>query len=82
MYIPYGIYYIASYDLISIVPPNFIIKNKAYVDVDLNVGYHFSNRLTAFAKINNLLNGDHQPFAHYKVQGLQAIAGITYKFDL
>lgn len=62
--------------------PNYIIKNKAYVDVDLNAGYHFSNRLTAFAKVNNLLNGDHQPFVHYKVQGLQAIAGITYKFDL
>jgi hypothetical protein len=63
-------------------PFNYIIKNKAYIEVDFNVGYHFSNRLTAFAKVNNLLNGNHQPFAHYKVQGLQAIAGITYKFDL
>lgn len=76
--IPYGLYMsFFPYD-----PSDFIIKNKAYVDVDLNVGYHFSNRLTAFVKVNNLLNGNHQPFAHYKVQGLQAIAGITYKFDL
>lgn len=69
----------------SILPYNasdFIIKNKAYVEVDVNVGYHFSNRLTAFAKVNNVFNGNHQPFAHYRVQGLQAIAGITYKFDL
>lgn len=76
MGIPYGML-ITNY-----VPSFYITKNKAYVDVDFNVGYHFSNRLTAFAKVNNLLNGDHQPFVHYKVQGLQAIAGITYKFDL
>ena len=74
--IPYGIIP-STYNLAF-----YIIKNKAYVDVDFNFGYHFSNRLTAFAKVNNLLNGNHQPFAHYKVQGLQAIAGITYKFDL
>lgn len=74
--IPYGIIPF-TYNLAF-----YIIKNKSYVDVDLNAGYHFSNRLTAFAKVNNLLNGDHQPFVHYKVQGLQAIAGITYKFDL
>lgn len=76
MDIPYGMLQ-TVYD-----PTLYITKNKAYVEVDLNAGYHFSNRLTAFTKVNNLLNGNHQPFAHYKVQGLQAIAGITYKFDL
>lgn len=63
-------------------PSTYTIKNKSYVEVDFNFGYHFTNRLTAFAKVNNLLNGNHQPFANYKVQGLQAIGGITYKFDL
>ncbi|MDP2088837.1 MAG: hypothetical protein Q8J84_05495 [Flavobacteriaceae bacterium] len=76
--IPYGLYM----SFLPFDPSDFIIKNKAYVDVNIDFGYHFSNRLTAFAKVNNLLNGNHQPYAHYKVQGLQAIAGITYKFDL
>lgn len=77
--IPYNIMYMS---FAPIDPKNFIIKNKAYLDVNVDFGYHFSNRLTAFAKINNLLNSQHQPFTHYKAQGLQAIAGITYKFDL
>ena len=76
--IPYGIYF----SLVPYNPSDFIIKNKAYVDINVNAGYHFSNRLTTFVKLNNVLNSNHKPFAHYKVQGLQAIAGITYKFDL
>ncbi len=66
----------------NILAPSYVVTNKAYIVINTDFGYHFSNRLTAFAKVTNLLNANYKPFLHYKVQGLQAIAGITYKFDL
>lgn len=79
--IPFGLNFIEPHTSNSNAP-SFIIKNKAYVDLNANAGYNFSNRLTTFVKLSNLLNSDYKFFAHYKTQGFQAIAGITYKFDL
>ena len=59
-----------------------ILKNESYLDLNLNGGYVFSDRLTAFAKINNALGEKYHRFLNYKVQTLQILAGITYKFDL
>jgi len=53
-----------------------------YVDLNLNAGYKFTDRLTAFAKINNVLNSNYQKYTNFEVQGLQFFAGLTYKFDL
>ena len=58
------------------------VKNDAFVDLNLNGGYIFSDRLTAFAKINNVFNQKYYQFTNYEVQTLQILAGITYKFDL
>ncbi len=72
-------YVIAYNDL----PENsVIIENKSYMDLNLNGGYIFSDRLTAFAKINNALGEKYHTFVNYQVQTLQILAGITYKFDL
>lgn len=54
----------------------------AFVDVNLNVGYIFSDRLTAFVKANNITNSNYERFLNYQVQGAQFLGGITYKFDL
>ncbi|PCH74684.1 MAG: TonB-dependent receptor [Flavobacteriaceae bacterium] len=54
----------------------------AFVDLNLNVGYIFSDRLTAFVKANNLTNNHYQRFLNYQVQGTQFLGGLTYKFDL
>ncbi|MDV7185802.1 TonB-dependent receptor [Lutibacter sp. TH_r2] len=59
-----------------------ITENDSYLDLNLNGGYIFSERLTAFAKVNNALGTKYQPFLNYKVQTIQILAGITYKFDL
>jgi len=58
-----------------------IINNAAYFDLNINGGYHFSDRLSAFAKFNNILGDNYQQFTNYQVQGFQALAGITYKFN-
>lgn len=59
-----------------------IITNESYMDLNLNGGYNFSDRLTAFAKINNALGEKYHRFLNYQVQTLQILGGITYKFDL
>lgn len=70
--IPYGL----------IAENGTIIENESYMDLNLSGGYIFSDRLTAFAKINNALGKKYHPFVNYQVQTLQILAGITYKFDL
>jgi len=58
------------------------ITNKSYVDLNLNFGYNFTNRLTAFANANNVLGTTYQQYTNFNVQGIQFLAGIKYKFDL
>ena len=53
----------------------------AFTDMNLNGGYHFSDFFSAFVKLNNILGTDYDRYANYNVLGLQALAGITYKFD-
>ena len=59
-----------------------VVENKSFMDLNLNGGYIFSDRLTAFAKINNALGEKYHTFVNYQVQTLQILAGLTYKFDL
>jgi hypothetical protein len=54
---------------------------SSFVDVNLNGGYHFNDKFSAFLKLNNMLNTEYQRFANFNTQGFQALAGITYKFD-
>ena len=54
---------------------------EAFVDVNLNGGYHFNDSFSAFMKLNNILGSNYERYANFNVQGFQALAGITYKFD-
>lgn len=53
----------------------------AFVDINLNGGYHFNDKFSAFLKLNNVLNNNYQRFANFDVQGFQVLGGLTYKFD-
>lgn len=53
----------------------------SFIDVNLNGGYHFNDKFSAFLRLNNLLNTKYQQFANFDVQGFQVLGGITYKFD-
>lgn len=57
------------------------INVNAFVDVNLNGGYHFSDKFTAFVKMNNVLNNSYERFSNFNVQGFQILGGLTYKFD-
>jgi hypothetical protein len=54
---------------------------KSFVDVNINGGYHFNDKFTAFLKMNNVLNSEYQRFSNFNVQGFQVLGGISYKFD-
>mgnify|MGYP000147376959 FL=1 len=54
---------------------------NSFVDVNLNGGYHFNDKFSAFLKLNNVLNTDYQRFANFNTQGFQVLGGFTYKFD-
>ncbi len=57
------------------------ITLKSYFDVNANVGFKYSDRLTAFARANNITNNAYQKWQNYPVQGFQVILGVNYKFD-
>jgi hypothetical protein len=59
-----------------------VIKNlNSYFDVNVHVGFKYSNRLIAFLKANNITNNNYQKWLNYSVQGLQVVLGVNYKFD-
>ena len=53
-----------------------------YIDLNVNGGYKFTDKLTAFGKVNNLFGSNYQKYTNFNVQGLQVFVGLTYKFDL
>ena len=58
-----------------------IVTLPSFIDANLNGGYHFSDKFTAFLKMNNVLNAEYQRFSNFNTQGFQVLGGISYKFD-
>jgi len=58
-----------------------IVTLDSYFDANVHAGYRFNERLSAFVKGSNLLNNDYQKWQDFEVQGIQFLAGATYKFD-
>jgi hypothetical protein len=52
----------------------------SYFDVNANIGYKYSNKLTAFLRANNLANQQYTKWLNYPVQGIQVVLGASYKF--
>lgn len=50
------------------------------LDLQLKADYQITDRFSAFAVGNNLLNRNNQRFLNYPVRGIQGILGITFKF--
>lgn len=67
-------------------PPNTFpataITLASFFDANAHVGYRWNNQLSLFVKGANLANNNYQRWANFPVQGLQVLAGATYKFDL
>lgn len=57
------------------------VELDSFIDLNLKGGYVFTDRLTAFAKANNVLGTNNERFTNFDTQGIQVLLGITYKFD-
>ncbi len=54
---------------------------ESYFDANAHLGYRFNDQLAVFAKFSNLSNKNYERWSTYYVQGFQALAGVSYKFD-
>ena len=69
-------------DIIYIVAPDLKpITLKSYFDLNAHVGFKYSERLTAFLRLNNITNNGYEKWLNYPVQGFQGVLGVNYKFD-
>jgi hypothetical protein len=57
------------------------ITLDGYIDANVHLGYRLNNQLSFFVKGSNLFGDNYQKWANYQVQGIQGLAGATYKFD-
>ena len=64
-----------------ITPMTTVVDLDSYFDINAHVGYHINDRLSVFAKGNNLVGETYEKWQNTPVQGIQVLAGATYKFD-
>jgi len=62
-------------------PLNTIVKLNSYFDANAHIGYHINNRISVYVKGNNLVGQTYNKWQNTPVQGIQFLAGGTYKFD-
>lgn len=61
--------------------PYTSIDLKSYIDINFNGGYQFHDDFSVFLNLKNVLNNSYQRYTNFGVQGFQAMAGLTWKFD-
>ena len=58
-----------------------MVTLDSYFDANAHVGYHINEQISVFAKANNIANNNYERWQNTPVQGLQLLAGATFKFD-
>ena len=53
----------------------------SYFDANAHLGYHINDKISVFAKANNIANTEYQRWIIYPTQSIQFLAGATFKFD-
>ncbi|TXE08092.1 TonB-dependent receptor [Seonamhaeicola algicola] len=59
----------------------FTVTLDSFFDANAHVGYHINDKTSVFAKANNIANNEYQLWQNFPVQGIQFLAGATFKFD-
>lgn len=75
---------LTSIALTDNVPPTISyspITLDSFFDANAHLGYRFNDQLSIFLKASNIANNNYQRWANFRVQGFQALAGVSYKFD-
>ncbi|NHM07013.1 TonB-dependent receptor [Flavobacterium sp. CYK-4] len=68
-------------DILPIVVSNDIQTVKSYFDANAHLGYKYTDRFTAFLRLNNLANQNYERWLNFPVQSFQVMLGANYKFD-
>ena len=58
-----------------------IVTLDSFFDANAHLGYHINDKISVFAKANNIANEGYQRWQNYPVQSIQFLAGATFKFD-
>lgn len=66
---------------IPILNESNILKIDSFFDANAHVGYRYSDRFTAFLRLNNIANQAYQRWLNFPVQSFQIMLGGNYKFD-
>ncbi|MCL6265103.1 TonB-dependent receptor [Flagellimonas myxillae] len=61
--------------------PATIVTLEGFFDANAHAGYRFNDQLSVYVKASNIANNNYQRWANFSVQGFQALAGVSYKFD-
>lgn len=56
------------------------ITLRPILDFNLSVDYHYSEKLGAFLKVNNILSTKHQRWNQYPNYGINLLGGVRYSF--
>lgn len=57
-----------------------VVKLPALVDLQFNLDYAVSSRLSVFASGSNILNRSNTRWMNYPVRGIQGVGGLSFKF--
>ncbi len=74
-------------DEVNVVGPFNTVGNpqlvtlESFFDANAHAGYRLNDQLSFFARVNNALGNNYQRWVNYPVQGIQGMAGATYRFD-
>ncbi|MCC4213879.1 TonB-dependent receptor [Leeuwenhoekiella parthenopeia] len=58
-----------------------VVTLDSFFDANAHAGYRFNEQLSFFVRVNNALGNNYQRWVNYPVQGIQGMAGATYRFD-
>ena len=67
-------------DGVTVTSP-FTVTLDGFFDANAHVGYHINEQISLFAKANNIADRAYQRWQNFPVQGIQFLAGATFKFD-
>lgn len=61
--------------------PTEMITLDSFFDANAHLGYRLNDQISVFAKASNIANNQYERWANFRVQSLQVLGGLTYKFD-
>lgn len=75
------VYYVgkrSAFDPRGLAPTEITLDS--FFDINLGIDYQLKDNFSVFLKLTNMLNWNYEYYYQYPVQGINVMAGISYKF--